>query len=99
MRVTIIADDSAVYVEEQALVVDLSGLDEDIHAVQWYGTVGEIEYKYDAVANTKKPNVRISGFLPFQIFVDRWTIEAQKVPAPSSSTAAVPASSGVTVIE
>lgn len=78
MRVTIIADDSHVYVEEQSLKVDLTGLDEDIHAVQWYGSVGEIEYKYDAIENTRRPNERFTDFVPFQVFVDRWMIEAQK---------------------
>lgn len=78
MRVTLIADDSHVYVEEQALKVDLTGLDEDVHAVQWYGSVGEIEYKYNAIENTRRPNERFTEFAQFQVFVDRWMIEAQK---------------------
>ena len=78
MRVTIIADDNIVYVEEQPLKVDLIGLDENIHAVQWYGTVGEIEYKHDFIENIRKPNERFTDFAPFQAFVDRWMVEAQK---------------------
>lgn len=78
MRVTIITDDSHVYVEGHALVVDLTGLDEEIHAVQWYGEVGEIEFKYNAVDNTREPNLRFDDFAPYQIFVARWMIEAQK---------------------
>lgn len=78
MRVTIIADDSHVYVEEQPLKVDLTGLDEEIHAVQWYGTVGEIEYRYYPIENTRKANERFTDFAPFQVFVDRWMVEAQK---------------------
>lgn len=90
MRVTIIADDSQVYVEEQALKVDLTGLYEDIHAVQWYGTVGEIEYRYNAVENTRRPNDRFTDFAPFQVFVDRWMVEAQKLdPVPVSVTSPV----------
>ena len=78
MRVTIIADDNHVYVEGHAQLVDLTGLDEDIHAVQWYGTVGEIEFKYHEIENTRAPNQRFDDFSPFQVFVDRWMIEAQK---------------------
>jgi len=78
MRVTIIANDSTVYVEEQPLKVDLTGINEDIHAVQWYGTIGEIEYRHDYVKNTRMPNERFMDFAPFQVFVDRWMVEAQK---------------------
>lgn len=88
MRATIIADDSTVYVEEQPLKVDLTGLEEDIHAVQWYGTVGEIEYKHDFIENTRKPNERFTDFAPFQVFVDRWMAEAQKPdPLPAKRSA------------
>lgn len=78
MRVTIIADDSVVSVEGFAETVDLSALDEDIHAVQWYDTVGEIEYKQDYIKGTRKANERIEDFAPFQQFVDAWQVEAQK---------------------
>jgi len=89
MRVTIIVDDSHVYVEEQALKVDLTGLDEDIHAVQWYGTVGEIEYRHDHIENVRKANEQFIDFAPFQVFVDRWMVEAQKPdPVPVTPTTA-----------
>lgn len=97
MRVTIIADDSHVYVEEQALVVDLTGLDPEIHAVQWYGTVGEVEYRHDHIANVRKPNERITDFAPYQVFVDQWMIEAQKVP-PAPAQPSIPESGGVRVL-
>jgi hypothetical protein len=79
MRVTIIAEENRVSVEGQSETVDLSTLDEEIHVIQWYGTVGEIEYKTDYIANTRKPNERIADFAPFQKFVDLWMIEAQKL--------------------
>jgi hypothetical protein len=78
MRVTIVADDNKVSVEGQPETVDLSTLDEDIHVVQWYGTVGEVEFKHDYIANTKKMNERIEDFAPYQKFVDLWMVEAQK---------------------
>ncbi len=45
--------------------LDLSSLPETIHAVQWYGESGEIEYKPDA-AGFKKPNEPISSLDPFR---------------------------------
>jgi hypothetical protein len=78
MRVVIVAEDNRVSVEGQSEIVDVSTLDEDIHVVQWYGTVGEVEYKHDYIANTKAPNVRITDFTPYQKHVDAWMIEAQK---------------------
>lgn len=78
MRATIVADDSIVIVEGMPETVDLSGLDEDIHAVQWYDGRGEIEYKTDYVDGSRKMNFVIVDFAPFQKFVDLWMIEAQK---------------------
>lgn len=78
MRVTIISDDGYVYIEGQAEIVDLSSLDEDIHAVQWYGTRGEVEYKTDYIENTRKPNEIITDIAPYQHLIDLWMIEAQK---------------------
>lgn len=82
MRVVIIQEDNRVSVEGFSETVDLSTLDEGIHVVQWYGTVGEIEYKHDYVANTKAPNVRITDFTPYQKYVDAWMVEAQKLLPP-----------------
>ena len=78
MRVVIINEESRVSVEGQSEIVDMTAIDENIHVVQWYGTVGEVEYKVDYIANTKKPNERITDFAPFQKFVDLWMIEAKK---------------------
>jgi hypothetical protein len=45
MRVTIIVEENRVNVEGQSETVDCSSLmAEDVHAVQWYGTSGEVEY-------------------------------------------------------
>lgn len=88
MRVVIVAEDSRVSVEGASEMVDLSTLDEDIHVVQWYGTVGEVEYKHDFVENTRKPNTRITDFAPYQKYVDAWMVEAQKpLPLPVAKPA------------
>jgi hypothetical protein len=78
MRVTIIAEDNRVNVEGQSETVDLSTLDDNIHVIQWYGTVGEVEYKYDYINSGKKPNELIEDFSPYQKFVDAWEVEARK---------------------
>jgi hypothetical protein len=78
MRVVIVPEDNRVSVEGFSETVDISTLDEDIHVVQWYGTVGEVEYKHDYVQNTKAPNVRITDFTPYQKYVDAWMVEARK---------------------
>jgi hypothetical protein len=46
MRLTIIKEDGFVSVDNDGYKgIDLSRLDESIHAVQWYDTYGEVEIK------------------------------------------------------
>jgi len=46
MRVTIIPDDGFVSVDGEGFTdLDLSFMPADIHAVQWYHTEGEVEYR------------------------------------------------------
>jgi len=80
MRVTIIADDSAVYVDGEAITVDLAGIDPDIHAIQWYDTWGEVEFTTDfsKYPPTRKPNMFITDLSPYQVFVDRRAVAVQK---------------------
>ena len=87
MRVTIVNPDGVVLVGGIARKVDLTGLSSAVHAVQWYDTIGEIEFEYDFVANTKAPNVRFTDFSPYQVFVNRWTAAAPSSTA--QSTAAI----------
>ena len=77
MRVIIIAEDNRVNVEGQSETVELSSLDDEISVIQWYGTVGEVEYKTDYVNNTRQPNERITDFAPYQKFVDMWEVAAR----------------------
>jgi hypothetical protein len=81
MRVTIIADDAAVYVDGVARwPIDLTGLSSDIHAVQWYDTYGVVEFR------SGQPNAMISDLAPYQAFVDRHAA-VQAVPQSASATA------------
>lgn len=74
MRVTIIADDGKVGVDGVFRTVDLSTLDPNIHAVQWDGAAGHIEFK------DRSPEQRIADISPFQSFIDAWTAAAPPPP-------------------
>ena len=74
MRVTIIADDGKVGVDGVFRGVDLSTLDANIHAVQWDGVVGHIEFK------DRRPEQRIADISAFQSFIDAWTAAAPPPP-------------------
>ncbi len=84
MRVTIIADDGKVGVDGVFRSVNLSALDANIHAVQWDGTVGHIEFK------DRSPNEVIDDFAAFQSFVAAWTAAAPPPPPPSPPKSKAP---------
>ena len=86
MQFTIIADDNQVYVEGHMLVVDLTGLDPNIHAVQWNGVTntGWIECKHDPHTGARQLNEKITDPSPYQAFIDRWETAAKAQPAQPS---------------
>ena len=66
MKFTLIPDDRMVYVNGDARKLDDDiKLPHDIHAVQWYDTWGEIEYKPDHKGNLR-PNEKFTDFSRFQ---------------------------------
>ena len=74
MRVTIIADDGKVGVDGVFRAVDLAALDPKIHAVQWDGAKGHVEYK------DRSPETVLTDISPYQFFVDSWTAAAPPPP-------------------
>ena len=46
MRITIIPSDNAVYKDGAIRTLDLStcGIPQDVHALQWYDSLGEVEF-------------------------------------------------------
>lgn len=65
MQVTIIPDDTLVVINGESVKgVDMSSMPAEIHAVQWYGDQGEIEFR-DHRANEKFADfdVRFGGFV------------------------------------
>jgi hypothetical protein len=76
-RYQILVRDSHVYVDRVEKLVDLTGIDPTIHAVDW-NTVsnnGHVEY------NDGKRNELITDFSPYQQYVDAWNT-APDPPAP-----------------
>ncbi len=73
MKVTIIPKDGFVAVDGVGYSeIDLSFLDDDIHAVQWYDTEGEIE-RQDSRGRITANEV-ISDITPFQPAIDLWQV-------------------------
>lgn len=71
MRVSIIVDDASVTVDGFTVRnLDLSFIPSTVHAVQWYGTKGEVEHKdEDGRMIANKP---ITDFSDFQPAVEAW---------------------------
>lgn len=89
MRVTIIAETGSVGIDGVwADGIDLSFMENDIHAVQWYGDKGEIE-RHDGTKIHIISNEPISSFTPFEPVIALWQakiqeeIEAAKLNAPN----------------
>lgn len=86
---TIIVDDGTVVIDGVAVIgLDMSLVPAGIHAVQWDAVngSGEIEYQVKRCdscgVSSKKPNLTINDFSPFQSLVDAHAaaISAQAAP-------------------
>jgi len=81
MRVIILLDDNSVSVDNERYGgLDLSFMDADIHAVQWYDTYGEIERK-DPVTKRMTSNEEITSFAQFQQAITVWQAEKDRIAA------------------
>ena len=77
MRVTVIADDNRVIVDGKGRKVDTSGLLSDkIHAMQWYGDFGEIEFRTTRSfeLDHRPPNVKVKEFTRFEPYLNAWNM-------------------------
>lgn len=77
MKLVIVADDKRVCVDELCFDgLDMSALDTSIHAIQWNGEWGEIEYKsvFQNGQITKPQNQIIMDVTPYQWAVDAWNV-------------------------
>jgi hypothetical protein len=88
MRVTILPDDNSVSVDGEGYGgLDLSFMDADVHAVQWYDTHGEVERK-DPVTKKMTGNEEITSLDQFQQAITAWQAEKDKVAAEVAAAAA-----------
>jgi len=69
MRFSVIRDNNIVYVDGLALPIDCSSLPTYVHAIQWYGDKGEIEFSEDADGR-RLPNLKIVDISPYQYLID-----------------------------
>lgn len=75
MKIVIVADDARVVVDAVAYdELNMSQLDPSIHAIQWYGEYGEVEFKtkFENGQIVKPENHIINDFTPYQWAVDVW---------------------------
>lgn len=70
-KISVVPDDKAVYVDGKSMQVDCSDLPTFIHAIQWDGKNGHIEFKSDG-SGRRMPNITFTDFTPYQFLVDRW---------------------------
>lgn len=82
MRIIVIPVDGFVSINGEGFSgIDLSFLDTSIHAIQWYGTEGEIERKNNR--GNMIANEAITSFAPFNSVIDLW--QAKKDEAQQAS--------------
>jgi hypothetical protein len=74
MRVTIVRKDGFISVDDVGFSgLDLSFLPENIHAVQWYDTVGEVEmYEPHPYKVVMAPSQQIDTLAEYQQCLDLW---------------------------
>jgi hypothetical protein len=83
MRLVIIPSDSFVSIDGEGYGnLNLSSLDQTIHAVQWYETHGEVEHK-DPVTGRMTENRAITDISEFSAVIDLWN-EAKENSATNS---------------
>ena len=73
MRLTIIKDDSRVIINGINYEIDISALPVGIHAIQWYETQGEIEWKDERGRMVR--NEEISSITDYQWIIDAWNLK------------------------
>lgn len=91
MKVTIVPVDGSVSVDGKGFSpLDLSGINPTVHAVQWYDTYGEVEFK-DVFAGgkiTKPENQFITSFTEYEPVLALWQEAKDAAEAQPVSTGA-----------
>lgn len=81
MKISIVNADSLVGIDGVFRSVDLTEIDETIHAVQFDTALskGRIWFK----AETDKGQADVTDIAPYQVYIDRWTAAAPVVTPPA----------------
>jgi hypothetical protein len=86
MRFTYVKDDKLVGIDGDFLEIDNSNFDQEVHAIQWYDTYGEIEF-----TNYQERNNEIFEDISYiQPLIDLWTEKKEQqgsVPLPRGQNA------------
>lgn len=77
MKVTIIRSDNTVYVDGVSKIIDCSALPTFVHAVQWTGEKGWIEFAEDGEGR-KHANMSIIDMSSYQFLIEQWQIQHAK---------------------
>lgn len=88
-RITIIPSDGTVIVDGRGFIgLDLSAIDPQIHAVQWFGTHGAMELEPDDEYGRGCANIPITDLAFVQSALDAWqaAADAEDNPPPPSVT-------------
>jgi Domain of unknown function (DUF4376) len=93
VQVTIVRNDNAVYLDGRRFAVDCSALPANVHAVQWDGAHGTVEYVNAGVINPDdfRTNDLIVDFTPYQalLAVAQTAAAALDSPPPPTLAAAI----------
>lgn len=76
MRMTIVNKDGVMTIDGVTYPIDTTSLAENVHAVQWYDTFGEVEIK-DIVTNKMVENRTITSIEEYQPLIDQWNVKDQ----------------------
>jgi hypothetical protein len=85
MILTIIVEDKFVAINEVGYSNLNFKIDSNIHAVQWYGQKGDIEYNVNS-DGTKPQNKEITSIDEFQNAIDAWNIQNELIINPPPPT-------------
>jgi hypothetical protein len=73
MRLTIIPADKFISIDNVGYyIVELPFIPENIHAVQWYGTYGDVEIK-NLTTNKIVENIEITDISQFNAVIEAWS--------------------------
>lgn len=84
MKFTLIVPDATMAIDGVGYQIDVSAAPSGLHAVQWYDTWGEEEWKDDRGRIVR--NQEISSYASYQWAIDLWTQADQAAQQPPAQT-------------